>query len=137
MENGHISKAEYDTHTKKNGTIDRIVSHLENGDHQKANVALQGLHKKLDSGSKKKNEFLKSVHREAISGEGKFKTKEGTATHVVTIGKDASVHSVDDFLEQHHPYMKTPQARMGKHGAGSTAVRLDTPKKSKRILRKK
>lgn len=82
----------------------------------------------------RKNLFLRAVHHEAITGQGKFKTEDGTATHVVTIGKNASVHRVDDFLNEHHEFMKTPRASKGKHGEGSTAVRLDTPKKPKRRI---
>jgi hypothetical protein len=86
---------------------------------------------------KRRNLFTKAVHHEAITGTGKFKTKEGTATHVVTIGKNAAVHRVDDFLDEHHDYMKTPRATKGKHGEGSTAVRLDTPKIPKRVIKLK
>lgn len=82
---------------------------------------------------RRRNLFTKAIHHEAITGTGKFKTKEGTATHVVTIGKNAAVHRVDDFLDEHHDYMKIPRATKGKHGEGSTAVRLDTPKIPKRI----
>lgn len=45
MEAGHITQAEHDTHIK---TIKRIRTHLENGDHEKADAALQSLHNRLD-----------------------------------------------------------------------------------------
>ena len=82
---------------------------------------------------KKRNLFTRFIHHEAITGNGKFKTKEGTATHVVTIGKNAAVHRINDFLDEYNDYMKMPRATKGKHGEGSTAVRLDTPKKPKTI----
>ena len=132
MENRHISQLKHDEHVE---TVQKIKDYLDNGQHQHANAMLSILHNNIKEG----NDFLKAIHHEAITGEGKFKSKEGTATHVVTIGKNAAVHSVDEFLDEYHDHMKTPRATKGKHGEGSTAVRLDTPKKPKTrtIIKKK
>jgi hypothetical protein len=107
-------------------TIELIRKHLENGNYQDANTMILQLHKKLDKSSLV---FTRAIHHEAISGEGNFATQEGTATHIVTIGKNANVYGIDEFLDEHHSYMRIPRATKGKHGEGSTAVRLDTPKK--------
>lgn len=138
-EAGHISRKDYDDHV---ATIDKIKEHLKKGDHVTANSTLKKLHEKLGggrdraTGKLKDHKFSRAVHHEAITGEGKFKTKEGTATHVVTIGKNASVDRVGDFLDKHEGEGNLQEARAGtgKHRGTSTAVRLDTPKsKSEKI----
>lgn len=111
-----------DQHRRVTGTLQRIRSHLENGDHVKAQDMLSDIHN-----THNKNGLLRAIHHEAITGEGKFATQEGTATHVATIGQGAEVHSVGSFLDHHEPWFNNPRAGQGKHGEGSTAVRLDTP----------
>lgn len=105
--------------------IELIRKHLESGNHEKANVLLQNLHKKLPG-------LEHHVAREAITGEGKFANQEGKATHVVSIGKNARVWNVDEFMHEHHNYIKPARASAGKHGGSSTAVRMDVPKIPKR-----
>jgi len=131
MESGHISEKEHKAHVN---TVEEIKKHLENGNYIEANNKIDDLHNKLDNKKGAKSLFRRAVHHEAITGEGKFKTKEGTASHIVTIGSNASVHRVNDFLDEYHDHMKVPRATKGKHGGDSTAVRLDTPKKP--ILKK-
>lgn len=121
---GHDGKSPMSrAHAEHQKVVNAIKGHLENGDHETAHKKLTELHDKLD-----KKGLNRAVHREAITGEGKFKTQEGTATHVVTIGKKAKVQSVDEFMHDHEPYFSRPRATKGKHGEETTAVRLDTPK---------
>jgi hypothetical protein len=114
-------------HQKHQKRVEDIRKHLESGDHVTAQTKLAKLHKDLDSSG-----LNREVHKEAITGNGKFKGDEGKATHVVTIGKDAKVRSVNEFMDEYEPHFKQPRATKGKHGEASTAVRLDTPKKPKK-----
>lgn len=111
-----------DQHKKALSSLVRARGHLDAGAHEKANDIIKNLHLIHN-----KNGLLSAVHREAITGEGKFKTKEGTATHVATIGPEAEVHHITDFMKKYAPWFHNPRAGSGKHGEQSTAVRLDTP----------
>jgi hypothetical protein len=115
-------------HQKHQKRIEEIRKKLDSGDHEGAQVKLAKLHKDIDDSG-----LNREVHKEAITGNGKFKGDEGKATHVVTIGKDAKVSSVGEFMDEYEPHFKQPRASKGKHGDTSTAVRLDTPKKPKRV----
>ena len=115
-------------HQKHQKRVEDIRKHLESGDHVSAQKKLAKLHKDLDDRG-----LNREVHKEAITGNGKFNGDEGKATHVVTIGKNAAVSSVGKFLDEYEPHFSQPNARAGKRGPGtnSTAVRLETPKKPK------
>ena len=120
--NGKISADQHRKMTQAGGTLHKIRKHLESGDHQSAQAALINVHRQHNV-----NGLNRAIHEEAISGKQKFNTEEGTATHVSTHGKGAKTQSVGEFLDDHEHWMSNPRAGAGKHGEGSTAVRLDTP----------
>lgn len=128
----NLSEARTLTYRQAMEHIKRIRQHLERGEHEHADRLIGELHDHLD-----KKGLLRHVAEEALTGRGKFKGVEGTATHIATIGKGGEVSKADDYLDRHMQYMKRPRATKGKHGEGTTAVRLDTPKIPKNKIVKK
>lgn len=130
----HLTEARALTHKQALAHVKRIREHLERGEHEHADKLIGELHDHLD-----KKGLLRNVAEEALTGRGKFKNVEGTATHIATIGKGGKISKADDYLNSHMQYMKRPRATKGKHGEGTTAVRLDTPRipKKKVVIKKK
>lgn len=141
-------KARQDNISTYDQHIDSIKSDLLKGNHISAHKKIQRLHVALGGGKVvggkavlKDSKFNREVHEEAITGKGKFPTKLGTATHIVTIGEKAKVQKVSDYLDEHEKngnlLTNVARATKGKHGekegeegekVESTAVRLDAPK---------
>jgi hypothetical protein len=115
-------------HSKENlGKLKTAREHLEKGEHEHANKIVQGLHEKHP-------DLIHHVTHEALTGNGKFATDDGRATHVAEIGKDAKVMTTKEFTDSHHEPISRlrPRVRASKHGGTQSTVSLETPKLPKR-----
>lgn len=125
------------SHALKKGKIDtpeneehlqNVRKHMESGDHERAHKIVQKLHDKHP-------DLIHHVAEEALTGNGKFATEEGRATHIAEIGKDAKVMTTKEFLKAHREPISRlrPRIRKSKHLGGTKATgSLETPKLPKR-----
>lgn len=111
--------------------LEKARQHLEKGEHEKANKIVQKLHDDHPH-------LIHHVTEEALTGNGKFKTDDGRATHVAEIGKDAKVMTTKEFMKSHHDVISKsrPRVRASKHGGTQSTVSLETPKLPKRPVAK-
>lgn len=115
-------------HTPENAKLlQRARTHMENGEHEKANKIVQGLHDKHP-------DLIRHVTEEALTGNGKFKSDDGRATHVAEIGSGAKVMTTKEFMDKHAgPISRLrPRVRASKHGGTMSTVSLETPRLTKK-----
>lgn len=112
---------------EKEEVLKKARTHLEKGQHAKANKIIQGLHNKHP-------ELIHHVTHEALSGQGKFASEDGRATHVAEIGTNAKVMTTKEFMKAHKEPIDRlrPRVRASKHGGVQSTVSLETPKLPKR-----
>lgn len=123
----HALKQSGDDNEENLGKLKRARNHIEKGEHEKANKIVQGMHNSMPH-------LIHHVVHEALTGNGKFASAEGRATHVASIGKDAHVWTTNEFMHEHHDTIAKarPRVRASKHGGVQSTVSLETPRTSKR-----
>ena len=126
----HALKQSSDDNEANLEKLQRARNHIEKGEHEKANKIVQGMHNSMPH-------LIHHVTHEALTGNGKFASADGRATHVASIGKDARVWSTDEFLRDHHDATakSRPRVRASKHGGVQSTVSLETPRTSKRKVK--
>ena len=123
----HALKQSGDDNEANLGKLQRARNHIEKGEHEKANKIVQGMHNSMPH-------LIHHVAHEALTGNGKFASAEGRATHVASIGKDAHVWTTNEFMHEHHDAIAKarPRVRASKHGGVQSTVSLETPRIPKR-----
>lgn len=115
-------------HTPENAArLSKARKHMDAGRHDHAAKIVNKIHDDHP-------ELIHHIVEEAATGNGKFATEEGRATHVAEIGKDAKVMTSKEFLKTHRDPISRLRLRIrsSKHGGKKSTASLETPKLPKR-----